>query len=162
MRRRLGRIAESFVCGSEGGSNQHVRRGGSWGRGVWWLQVAKLFSAARLAVKDKKLEDVVLFRVDGSHVGFEDKLSLEKSWLTDNFITKIIFGIVDLFYYRVQPCRIRVSRKPNILYMGLFRVTHSSAETGSGCELPHASFRMALLKNWIVTCFLLPSTQMLQ
>eukprot|EP00884_Botryococcus_braunii_P015809 jgi/Botrbrau1/2911/Bobra.0036s0048.1 len=66
------------------------------------IEVAKLFSAARQAVKAKKLEDVVLFRVDGSHVGFEDKLSLEKSIVTDNIFTEFIFGIVNLFYYRFE------------------------------------------------------------
>jgi hypothetical protein len=65
-------------------------------------QVAKLFSAARDAVKEDKLRDVSLFRVPGSHIGFEDKLSLEPSPLTNNFITKPIFAIINFLVYKVR------------------------------------------------------------
>jgi hypothetical protein len=82
-------------------------------------QVAKLFSAARDAVKEKKLRDVTLFRVPGSHIGFEDKLSLEPSPLTNNFITKPIFAIINFLVYKVRLLnkRIKTSQPPNHVWL---------------------------------------------
>lgn len=65
------------------------------------LEVAELFAAAREAVKQGDatgVRDVTLFRVNGSHIGFEDKVSLE---FTNPLLTAV-FNIINLIVYRAE------------------------------------------------------------
>lgn len=73
------------------------------------LEVALLFAAAKKAKDAKKLKDVTLFRVDGSHIGFEDSVNID----ADNKIISALFSVVNYLIYTREILKVAM-RDPSV------------------------------------------------